>query len=259
MIRLNELPAEMFSSQILCLSPFGGAQPAFEAGLENDLPSFDIFEAFTLDGGEEDDAFHASNVDEATLFIESLSGALRPDEDLFGDLIYSSEQTRSLCDEIQVEAAVPAIIPSSLPPTLYTPLPISLELETSSPRQEVTSPFSLRISGVSLPKIAGLDESCSVQESAKRELSAELSHERATKRQRRCQPSQYVHEAETCWVCNSDKSEARKTALHRYLLKRSRRMQASQRYKYTARSAVASNRNRQKGRFVEAVQWVSLS
>lgn len=260
MIRLNELPAEMFTSQILCLSPLGTSQPLFEPGLEDEIPLFDLIEGFTVDGGEEDDLLHANNVDEATLFIESLNGSTKandaPLEDLFS------------CSGFEIADVFPKEAPSTehdIPkPVLYSPTPVSLEEDhshsTFAPLKEAQFNFNLRISGVSLPKIAGLDESDTVQENAKKELSADFSvGEPCKKRQKRSQPVQYVHDADTCWVCNSSKSEARKAALHRYILKRSRRMQASQRFKYTARSAVASSRNRQKGRFVEAVQWVSLS
>lgn len=106
------------------------------------------------------------------------------------------------------------------------------------------------IKDVKIPKIANEADLADVKSSQ-----LDLPHTSPFKRQKLS--SRTVHDPNTCWVCQSTKSDDRKAALHRYIRKRNKRLTARP-VRYEARSAVASGRSRQRGRFVESVQWVTL-
>lgn len=262
MIILNELPSEMMflHSQL----PYEAVAQHSEQLSISDVSLFDLdFVAdIPLDDFQGSDFADAFHIDGALSLFDELASSEKEGADLIPfELDFSQPCEVNLKEVIsENESSDCSLELSSLVDAPVVEFECSHDLDAKSEPQLCSKALSFKISGVSLPRIAGYSECLEVAEQAKVDLTTDVvvSPTRASKRPR-SQVEEVSHDPSACWVCQSHTSDSRKDALHRYLVKRVKRQQSGGRHRYAARSAVASSRNRQKGRFVEAVQWVSLS
>jgi hypothetical protein len=237
--------------------PYEVAVPSLAQAYEGQDDIFDLL-ACESTNTVQDDYSDAHNIDlVGDIFAENesssgnFSGEFEADSFLFSDLLIP--ETTNVVEQTYVTpVCIPDAEPLIAPEVHVQPAPTS---ESKFFQADALRSLNLQISGIPLPRIAGMSNCDESSQLASRELSLDVS---MTKK-RPATSQSCSHITSNCWVCKSSTiSEARKAALHRYQAKRRKRL-SSITHRYLARSAVASSRSRQNGRFVEATQWVSLN